>query len=416
MELNLEYLFNKTSRRLHTVVRTLDGATQIISKVCLRMDLDDETLFNELVRSHIFSSYVEGADSIPLLFSINTSFVYLIIKMDKATLLVGPVKYSSSYSLKNDEIIDIKTEDSINISTVLEIIEWDDLLDCILDLANLCMYDNKHLDITENDIVRYNCISADFDYKLRKDLEKRIFEQQETGSHHNPYDQEVRELSAIENGDVEALRKSISEDYTGTIGTLAKDKLRSVKNVGIVVITNSSRAAIRGGLSSEIAFSMSDIYIKQVDEAPSENVSMQITRNAEFEFAKMVHEIKSEQITMNTFSGQENEHVMAAKNYIFKHLHGKITVAEIADALGLNANYLSGLFKAKEGISLKDYILNNKIILVKNLLTYSAYNYSEISYYLGFASQSHLGKAFREKTGLTLSQYRAKYQLQEFLD
>ena len=414
MELNLDYLLNKTSRKLHTIVRIIDIGKHVLSKSCLRMDLDDEALFSDLMKSTAINSYINKNDFTPLLLSINSVFVYSIVKMNKNYILVGPLKYSPSYSLKNS--ISAEIEVFSHIAEVLEFLKWETLLDSILDLANLYLHENNQLNITENDIVRYNCISENFEYNLRKDLEEKIFEQQETGGHHNPYDQEVRELSAIENGDIEALRRSISEDYTGTIGTLANDKLRSTKNVGIVVITNSSRAAIRGGLSSEIAFSMSDIYIKQVDEAPSENVSMQITRNAEFEFAKMVHEIKSEQITMNTFSGQENEHVMAAKNYIFKHLHGKITVAEIADALGLNANYLSGLFKAKEGISLKDYILNNKIILVKNLLTYSAYNYSEISYYLGFASQSHLGKVFREKTGFTLSQYRSKYQLQEFLD
>ena len=259
-------------------------------------------------------------------------------------------------------------------------------------------------------------MEQNLNYKVRKDLEKTLFEQQETGGHHNPYDQEMREQAAIENGDLEALKKSLAESYTGQLGVLAADKLRSVKNIGIVVIAISTRAAIRGGLSPEIAFSMSDIYINQLEKATSEASSMEIVRNAEYEFAKMVHEIKTEQASMNTFSGDENEHVMAAKNYIFKHLHGKITVAEIADAIALNANYLSELFKEKEGILLKDYILNNKITLVKNLLTYSAYSYTEISCYLGFSSQSHLGKIFKDRTGLTLSQYRSKYQMQEFLD
>ena len=414
MELNLNYLTSKVSRRLHTVVRIIDFGCRVISKTCLRMDLDDTEVFEELLKQSIINEYINENTFVPILFSLNNSFIYSLVKVESNLIVVGPLLYSESYSLKNNFELKLEEEKCNAVNTVLDPALWDVVVDCILDLINLIDIKNRQVDVTETDLVNYNCISADFVYQIRKDLEQTIFERHETGSHHNPYDQEVRELSAIENGDVEALQKSISEDYTGQIGILAEDKMRSVKNVAIVVLAIASRAAIKGGLSPEIAFSMSDIYIKQIEDATSENVTMQITRNAEYEYAKIVHQIKEEQATMNTFSGQENEHVMAAKNYIFKHLHGTITVAEIAEALELNANYLSGLFKDKEGITLKDYILNNKITLVKNLLTYSAYNYSEISYYLGFASQSHLGKVFREKTGMTLSKYRAKYQLQEF--
>lgn len=415
MELNLDYLLKKTSRRLHTAVRLLNDHGLVTSKICLRMDLNDDKLWDELCSSNIISDCLNGSESIPRLFSINKTFAYAYINIESIGIMIGPIKYFEEYSLKTNYDIP-SVSDCNDIISILEYISSETLIDSVLDVVNLTKSCDMDSIITENDIVNLNCMTDNLDFLLRKNLEKKIFEQQETGNHHNPYDQEVRELSAIENGDIESLQKSIDEDYTGKIGILASDKLRNVKNIGIVVIAIASRAAIKGGLSPEVAFSMSDIYINQIENATSENVSRQITRNAEYEYAKMVNEVRIEKATMNKFSGQENEHIMAAKNYIFKHLHGKIFVSEIAEALGLNANYLSMLFKEKEGISLKDYILNSKTTLVKNMLTYSAYNYSEISYYLGFASQSHLGKVFKEKTGMTLSQYRTKYQLQEFLD
>lgn len=45
----------------------------------------------------------------------------------------------------------------------------------------------------------------------------------------------------------------------------------------------------------------------------------------------------------------------------------------------------------------------------KYLLAYSPYSYIEIATYLGFSSQSHLGKVFKKYTGMTLRQYRGKY-------
>lgn len=414
MELNITYLMKRESRRLHSIIRLLDSAGNLVEKTCLRMDLSDEFLFSDTIKNFLISGVT---DNVPFISCVNHLYIYAAISVNDHYFVVGPIKYNSNYCIKNNLDINLNSSFLDELSKSTAAIAWNDFIDSLLNFANMPLANSSaHQEITETDIVNANCLKEHFKYQLRKDLERKIFLQQETGQHHNPYDQEIRELSAIERGDIEALEKSLAEDYTGQLGVLSKNKLQNIKNIAIIVIATSSRAAIKGGLSPEIAFSMADLYSQQIDEATSENVPMQITRNAEFEFAKMVHELKSENTTMNSFSGDENEHVMAAKNYIFRHLHGKITVSDISEALGLNSNYLSGLFKKNEGITLKEYILNNKIVLVKNLLTYSAYNYSEISYYLGFASQSHLGKKFKEKTGMTLSQYRSKYQLQEFLD
>ena len=60
------------------------------------------------------------------------------------------------------------------------------------------------------------------------------------------------------------------------------------------------------------------------------------------------------------------------------------------------------------------HILREKIGLAKNMLTYSGYSYIEIAAYLGFSSQSHLGKQFKKLTGFTLSEYRNTYGVRQF--
>ena len=396
------------SRKLHTAIRLYKSSGELINTVCMRKDLDDSVLFSEDIESTLLN-----ADSrIPYITLINETIIYTVISSDQFAFIIGPLELKSGYSINHK-----LTVNNINFNKeILFKVSWEDYIPVILDIKNLGTDDSSD-EISELDIVKYNCLSTNFEYKIRKVLEEELLIASEEGRHHNPYDQEVRELSAIENGDCEALKKSIEEDYTGKIGTLSKnDSLRNIKNIAIVVLTNSSRAAIRGGLSPEIAFSMSDLYIQQIEDAKTENLPLQITRNAEFEYARMVNEIKNSKAAMNRFSGKENEHIMAAKNYIYRHMRESLSVQEIAEALELNANYLSGLFKQCENITLKDFILNGKITLAKNMLTYSAYSYSEIAYYIGFSSQSHLGKQFKKRTGMTLSQYRSKYQLQEFMD
>jgi len=57
-----------------------------------------------------------------------------------------------------------------------------------------------------------------------------------------------------------------------------------------------------------------------------------------------------------------------------------------------------------------EYILSQKIRLAENLLVYSTYSYLEISQYLAFSSQSHLGQTFKKMTGMTMKEYRDMYR------
>jgi len=169
----------------------------------------------------------------------------------------------------------------------------------------------------------------------------------------------------------------------------------------------ATRAAIRGGVLPEVAMSLGDIYMQQIDETSNLFDLGNITKTAEYALAQLVaqnnpHTVSSENL-------QENPTIERCKDYIFTHLHNRLTVKGIADYLHMHPNYLSSSFKAYEGISLYQYILNEKITLVKNFLIYSEYSFSEIATYLGFSSQSHLGKVFKKAAGMTPQQFKNKY-------
>ena len=132
----------------------------------------------------------------------------------------------------------------------------------------------------------------------------------------------------------------------------------------------------------------------------------------EFKYAEMVADLNSQKAGRPR--KDQNPRVDQCKDYIFKHLHEKIRIQDIADELYLNANYLSEIFRQHEGLTITDFILREKVGLTKNLLSYSPYSYSEIAAYLGFSSQSHLGKTFKKHTGMTLKQYRDQYGVREF--
>ncbi len=246
--------------------------------------------------------------------------------------------------------------------------------------------------------------------RLQRDASNHLFEFSEQGIRHNSYDQEIREQTAIENGDLEALKESIDEGFNGEIGVLSKNQLRNWKNLGIVVLTLASRSAIRGGISPEVAFSLSDTFILEIEKQQDPDELVKLIRTCEYQYCRLVHDLKLQEAGRREV--KKNPHISQCKDYIFSHLHEKITVQTLADELFLNPNYLSDLFREYEGIPLSKYIMQEKLNRASNLLKYSDYTYSEIATYLGFSSQSHLGTQFKKFTGLTLHQYRSMYKRQ----
>jgi AraC-like DNA-binding protein len=64
-------------------------------------------------------------------------------------------------------------------------------------------------------------------------------------------------------------------------------------------------------------------------------------------------------------------------------------------------SYLSNLFSEVEGITIEQYIINQKIEKVKELLMYDEQSLTEISIKLGYSSVAHLSNQFKKVTGLT---------------
>lgn len=224
---------------------------------------------------------------------------------------------------------------------------------------------------------------------------------------HNPYDQEMREQESIRRGDTESLKLCWAEKYEGSIGILAPDPLRSLKNIAIGVITLSSRSAISGGLNPETAFSIVDAVIMKLEQdiKKPEQV-IELLHNTQMTFAEMVCETKNNKIF--------NPIIARAKDYIFRNINNKISVKDIAAWINVNADYLSSLFSRSENKTLTEYILEEKISRCCNMLKFSNYSIQRISAYFGFSSQSHFTDKFKSVMGLTPGQYRKYYGSSNF--
>jgi AraC-like DNA-binding protein len=409
--MNVTALMTHVSQKLHTIVRRYSRNGELLESVCERYDIN-----NSIEKDWTDNLYKYPGMEIYLLQSTLSNYPkvsvgsdnvsYVTITTDDFRFLIGPVvlTYGTKYT---HQIPACKYREEWVLS-----LYFCDLLELVTEI--LLIHNLFHDDmLTVDDVIAFNCLTEKDRFEVQKTFTNIIFEYQECSQKHNPYDREVREVSSIREGNLIQLEKSIAEDYIGTPGTLAKTPLRNYQDLAIVIITLASRAAIEGGVMAEIAYSLSDSYIQRVEDQHVPEAAVQLARQAERQYTSMVKEINLSKKNPSRY-GRTDSRISQCKDYIFTHLHGKLSTAQIAKALYINPNYLSNLFKKIEGITITEYILRAKIELAKNMLIYSQNSYSTIATYLGFSSQSHLGRNFKKSTGMTMHQYRETYGKKDF--
>ncbi|MEO6254216.1 MAG: AraC family transcriptional regulator [Ferruginibacter sp.] len=78
----------------------------------------------------------------------------------------------------------------------------------------------------------------------------------------------------------------------------------------------------------------------------------------------------------------------------------------LSNHLHVDYSHLSNLFSAVEGITIEQYIINQKIEKVKELLMYDELSLSQIAFQLDYSSTAHLSNQFKKLTGLTPSRFK----------
>lgn len=218
---------------------------------------------------------------------------------------------------------------------------------------------------------------------------------------HNTFDLEQTLMTMVRKGDTVALRQWIKAAPAVRGGILAPEQLRQMKNTFIVSVTLASRAAIRGGMDVEDAFSLSDAYIQKCELLNRPEQLLNLQYSMILEYTRRVERIR--------LGKRPSKLAIDVANYIQHHLSEPITVEALAKELYLSRPYLSRKFIEETGESLTDFILKEKTEEAKRLLRYSDKSLTAISSFLGFSSQSHFSRVFKKYSGSAPGEYREKF-------
>lgn len=232
----------------------------------------------------------------------------------------------------------------------------------------------------------------------KKDI---LFNRREHSQRHMSYIHEQVRHQVIKEGRIDLLEQALQTPPDGTSGQLSKSALRNQKNMFIASIAGFTRYAIEGGLQEELSFAMSDSYIMKVEDCYTfeeiDNLYNHAFREYTYAVAQEGHRHFSTLIE-------------SAIQYITIHLHEKITLESVAEAIGISSGHLSRTFKKETGLSIVDYVQKERIKAAKNLLIYSNSTLAEISQYLNFSTQSYFINIFKKHFGITPGQYRKHYK------
>lgn len=230
-----------------------------------------------------------------------------------------------------------------------------------------------------------------------------LFENNEDARIHTSYREELAVLQYVKDGDTARLESTYKTLPQIKYGNMSNDPLKQFFYGCIANTTLVTRYAIEGGLEEEAAFTLSDIYIKRMENCRTLYELNLLNEKMALDFTSRVSKAKA----LKQFNYTKT--VKKCIDYISRNIHQKITLDALAKEVNLTPKYLSALFRKETGQTLSAFIMDKKISEAKTLLAYSEHSYLHISDYLSFYSQSHFIAVFKKHMKMTPKEYREKY-------
>lgn len=220
---------------------------------------------------------------------------------------------------------------------------------------------------------------------------------------HNSYEKETLMLSAIESGNLSLFNKRLKEYIqSGTFGQMAiGNELRNKKDIAIAGTSLFTRAAIRGGLSTDAAFTLSDQCCQRIEQM---STLVSVSNLLQEIGAIFINRIKSQNKDGNSLVTRR------MKDYINERIYDHLDLDKMAQTFGYTKSYMCTKFRQETGMTIIYFANLQKIKEAKSLLIFSDMSIAEISELLSFSDQSYLTRLFVQFEKITPRDYRQTYK------
>lgn len=135
------------------------------------------------------------------------------------------------------------------------------------------------------------------------------------------------------------------------------------------------------------------------------------------EFMLLIHKLSERarqcQAGNDTASPGNRRHCIRAKAFISENIDRRLTVGDIAKAIGVSKNYLTNVFSSTEGVPLMEYINRSKLSYMMLLIRRYGYTLAQAGKHVGFTDVNYISRIFRRYYGMTVTEYKRSLELEE---
>ena len=172
--------------------------------------------------------------------------------------------------------------------------------------------------------------------------------------------------------------------------------LSLIRNRVIELAALMSHTALERGAYPRTVFALSDQLMQ--------NASIAMTID---ELTYSLEELLESLADCTMPLGSDNNKIaQRTMDYVLKNFAYPCTLQDAAKELGLNASYLSRVFRQSTGQTFKEYVTYVRMEEAKRLLLNTDYPILDIAISVGFDNAAYFAQVFRKHTGLTPLQYR----------
>lgn len=215
------------------------------------------------------------------------------------------------------------------------------------------------------------------------------------------YEMENRFLSLIEQGRAEAALAAWER-----LSNLPSTKELSVPGLQSMIANATSlrtltrKAAERGGAHPVTVDTISVAYAQKMYTARTRNELIKMLPSMIREFAYAVHEAQKMHYSPA---------VTLAVNYLRLHLSQEVDIQKMARLAGCAPGYLGKLFKKETGMTIAQFVAQERCSTAANLLAQTTLPVQDISAHVGYLDSNYFVKVFRHCKGMTPTDYRNKF-------
>lgn len=213
---------------------------------------------------------------------------------------------------------------------------------------------------------------------------------------------EIEILNAMSRGDAHTVYELTAEVQKSFIKT--HDNAQSERNLrylSVQALAFFTQVLLNLGISVDLAFFLLDFFNKQINALRSANSLLAYQHHMLQVYLNQVQKHKERNYSPP---------IQRAVNYVRQNTKQCMTLGQIAKHAEVHPNYLSQKFSQEVGVTLSQFIGNERMSSIKSYLVETDIPLSDIAKRFNFSSNSYFSTYFRKHTNMSPSRYRKEHR------